>query len=131
MNDITDKQKEILLIAQEECAEVTQAISKVFRFGMEASHNMATNRERLTEEVGDLLCMINLMIEKGVLNDTELNRASIAKRNKLEKWSNIFKPDSPPNLPLRCATYPACILKLSEGSLTVQTPERTLGPEEC
>ena len=29
-----NNQKEILLIAQEECAEVTQAISKVFRFGM-------------------------------------------------------------------------------------------------
>jgi len=31
--------KEVLLIAQEECAEVTQAISKVFRFGIDGSHN--------------------------------------------------------------------------------------------
>ena len=41
------KQKEILLIAQEECAEVTQAISKVFRFGIDATHNDKSNRERL------------------------------------------------------------------------------------
>ena len=33
-NKMNKSQKEILLIAQEECAEVTQAISKVFRFGM-------------------------------------------------------------------------------------------------
>jgi len=32
-------EKEIMLIAQEECAEVTQAISKVFRFGFDSEHN--------------------------------------------------------------------------------------------
>jgi hypothetical protein len=45
------KEKEILLIAQEECAEVTQAISKVFRFGFDSEYNGKTNHQRLTEEV--------------------------------------------------------------------------------
>ena len=31
--------QEIMMIAQEECAEVTQAISKVFRFGFDSVHN--------------------------------------------------------------------------------------------
>jgi NTP pyrophosphatase (non-canonical NTP hydrolase) len=31
----TARQEEIMLICQEECAEVAQAISKVFRFGVE------------------------------------------------------------------------------------------------
>ena len=83
-------QKEILLIAQEECAEVTQAISKVFRFGMDAVHNERTNRERLTEETGDLLCMIELMVESGMIDRKEMLHASGNKRNKLLKWSNIF-----------------------------------------
>ena len=84
-------QKEILLIAQEECAEVTQAISKVFRFGMDAEHNSRTNKERLTEETGDLICMIELMIESGLIDRSEMLHASGLKRQKLVKWSNIFK----------------------------------------
>jgi hypothetical protein len=83
-------QKEILLIAQEECAEVTQAISKVFRFGLDASHLDKTNLERLTEEVGDLHCMIELMVESGLIDRLQLFNASGIKRQKLLKWSNIF-----------------------------------------
>ena len=87
---MNDAQKEILLIAQEECAEVTQAISKVFRFGLLASHLTKTNLERLTEEVGDLHCMIELMVESGLIERSELLNASGLKRRKLLKWSKIF-----------------------------------------
>ena len=86
---INEQNKEILLIAQEECAEVTQAISKVFRFGIEGEHNGFTNRERLEEEVGDLLCMIDLMIENQILDANVVHRATVNKRHKLAKWSNI------------------------------------------
>lgn len=89
-------EKEIMLIAQEECAEVTQAISKCFRFGFDSEYDGRTNHQRLTEEVGDLLCMINLMIEKGIVNDMSVHRASIAKRNKLEQWSDIFTEQKQP-----------------------------------
>ena len=80
-----------MLIAQEECAEVTQAISKVFRFGIDGEHNNLTNRQRLTEELGDLHCMIELMVESGIIDRKQLLNASGAKREKLLKWSNIFK----------------------------------------
>ena len=82
--------KEVLLIAQEECAEVTQAISKVFRFGIDGYHNERTNRERLTEELGDLHCMIELIVESGLVDRSELLNASGQKRKKLIKWSSIF-----------------------------------------
>ena len=87
-------QKEVLLIAQEECAEVTQAISKIFRFGIDGSHNERTNRERLTEELGDLHCMIELMVESGMIDRSELLNASGLKRHKLLKWSNIFESEN-------------------------------------
>ena len=87
-------QKEILLIAQEECAEVTQAISKVFRFGIDAEYNGRTNRERLTEEIGDLVCMFQLMEEKGILDWTIISLHAQKKREKLEKWSTIFKEEA-------------------------------------
>ena len=80
---------EIMLIAQEECAEVTQAISKVFRFGIEGVHNGATNKQRLEEEVGDLLCMIEMMIEHKIIDGQAVAQAGIKKKEKLAKWSNI------------------------------------------
>ena len=85
----TEQQREVMLITQEECAEVTQAISKVFRFGIEGEHNGATNRDRLEEEVGDLLCMIELMIENGIIDGNAVAQAGVNKKQKLAKWSNI------------------------------------------
>jgi hypothetical protein len=35
---MNDKQREILVITQEECAEVIQEISKIFRFGIDEMH---------------------------------------------------------------------------------------------
>jgi NTP pyrophosphatase (non-canonical NTP hydrolase) len=86
---------EILLITQEECAEVSQAISKVFRFGMEDSHPVTgiNNREHLEEELGDLLCMIELLIENGVVSEAALMTAKNEKLNKLMTWSNIFNKE--------------------------------------
>jgi NTP pyrophosphatase (non-canonical NTP hydrolase) len=87
-------QKEIMLIAQEECAEVTQAISKVFRFGLDGSHNERTNRERLTEELGDLHCMIELIVESGLVDRSELLNASGNKQKKLMQWSQVFESEN-------------------------------------
>jgi NTP pyrophosphatase (non-canonical NTP hydrolase) len=86
---MNEAQKEILLITQEECAEVTQAISKVFRFGMESEHKGQTNRERLEEEVGDLMCMIDLLIDSGMVSEAAVMAAKSEKLNKLQLWSNI------------------------------------------
>jgi NTP pyrophosphatase (non-canonical NTP hydrolase) len=86
-----DVEKEIMAITQEECAEVIQAISKVFRFGIDNSHNGVTNREHLTTELGDLHCMIELLVESNMIDRNELLNASSNKRKKLITWSNIFK----------------------------------------
>ena len=87
-----DKQtKEIFCIAQEECAEVTQSISKIFRFGFESQNPQTkkTNKESLEEEVGDLLAMVDIMVEKCIISDSSVNAARKAKREKLKVWSNI------------------------------------------
>lgn len=85
----SERQEEIMLICQEECAEVAQAISKVFRFGVDGEHLGATNRERLEEEIGDLLCMIEMMTEESIIDAGAVTRAVQVKRTKLNKWSNI------------------------------------------
>lgn len=88
---MNDKLDEILLITQEECAEVTQAISKIFRFGFLASHNDKTNRQHLEEELGDLMAMIELLYAEGVIDEAAVHKASVAKLIKLNKWSTYIR----------------------------------------
>ena len=88
MNEV---EKEILLITQEECAEVTQAISKVFRFGFDSVHKGINNRSHLEEEIGDLMCMIDLLIDNGIVSESAVMTAKNEKLNKLMTWSGIFK----------------------------------------
>jgi len=76
---------EILNITQEECAEVIQAISKIHRFGFDI-HNA---KENLEHEIGDVLCMIDLLVENCIVSDSNINEARKAKREKLKLWSKI------------------------------------------
>ena len=88
---INEKQKEVLLITSEECSEVSQAISKIFRFGIDAEWNNTTNRQHLAEEIGDLVCMISLCISTGIVSEENITMAASLKFSKLQKWSTIFK----------------------------------------
>jgi len=84
------RHNEILLILQEECAEVIQAVSKIKRFGME------NNREQFEQEVADVICMIDLCYQHGLLNqDAEkiLDRIKI-KQERLKKYSSIYETES-------------------------------------
>jgi NTP pyrophosphatase (non-canonical NTP hydrolase) len=84
------KQDEVLRITQEECAEVIQSISKIFRFGIDEVYEGQSNKQRLASELGDLQCMINLVKQFGIVSEEEIYRAELNKRNRLGMWSNIF-----------------------------------------
>lgn len=90
---MTPQHKEILDITQEECAEVVVAISKISRFGLDnfKPGKPLTNRQHFAEELGDLQAMINLCIDKGLVDKEEVAIATTNKLNKLKQWSNIFK----------------------------------------
>ena len=83
--------KEILCITQEECAEVSQSISKIFRFGFQSKHPKTgiDNKQHLEEEIGDLLAMVDILVEKCIISDSNLNQARKTKREKLKQWSSI------------------------------------------
>jgi len=87
-----DRTQEIMLILQEECAEVSQAVSKCFRFGMTDCYpgTNTSNRDRLEEEIGDLLAMIALLEQAGVITEAGLHTAFNGKIEKLKKWSKIY-----------------------------------------
>jgi NTP pyrophosphatase (non-canonical NTP hydrolase) len=91
---MSDKSRETLLILQEECAEVIQAASKIFRFGEESrwpNPSSSSTHECLAMEVGQLLCMVDILIEQGYLSDEKVNAARQHKRIKLKEWSSIFE----------------------------------------
>ena len=46
-------------------------------------------RALLVEEAGDVLCMIELMVEHGLLTNEELGARVNVKRDKLKIWSNL------------------------------------------
>lgn len=90
MTNKHDTMTEAFVILQEECAEVTQAVCKAFRFGLDSSiAGGPTKKEELETEIGDLLCIIDILIEKAVLSDSVINGARKNKRLKLKKWSNL------------------------------------------
>lgn len=98
---MTDNERELLLILQEECAEVIQAVSKIFRFGIDTEWNGETNRQHLEEELGDLKCMIDLTVDSrfDLCNHTNIINAQVAKETKLETYSNLYSKEPYVSLP--------------------------------
>ena len=89
---ITERQREVLVIAQEEAAEVIQEISKIYRFGMDEAHRDGMgHRQRLEIEIGDLLCMIDLMADNRLIDPTAVELARQAKVTKLRRYSQIYQ----------------------------------------
>jgi NTP pyrophosphatase (non-canonical NTP hydrolase) len=87
------KMNEIYDILIEECAEVIQAISKVKRFGIDSEIGVfdETNRDRLEQEIGDLLTMIDLLYVRGIINEKNVLEAQQRKVAKLKLWSKIYE----------------------------------------
>jgi len=96
---MNSREKEILDITQEECAEVIVAISKISRFGLDnfKPGKELTNRAHLAEELGDLLAMITLCHDYGIVSFEDIMIAKDNKLGKLRQWSNIFKEDNNEN----------------------------------
>ena len=92
---MNNKEKEILDLTQEECAEVIVAISKISRFGLDnfKPGKLLTNRQHLAEELGDLQAMIDLCIEHNLVDQEQIIIAANNKIAKLKKWSNIFESE--------------------------------------
>ena len=82
---------EALVILQEECAEVSQIISKIHRFGLESKPPTSNDKniDILHKELGDMLCMVKICVEKGILNIDTLEKCIVEKEEKLKIWSNL------------------------------------------
>ena len=79
-----NKLQELLTITMEECGELIQQCSKSIR--CDDYHD----NKKLTEEVGDVMCMIELLHEYDLVSYTDLEERVKVKRTKLKKWSRLL-----------------------------------------
>jgi NTP pyrophosphatase (non-canonical NTP hydrolase) len=84
--------QETLDILQEECAEVIVEVSKCRRFGMDNTHYKTglKHSTMLENEIGDVLAMVDILIERNILTQENLNIAKQRKKEKLKQWSSIY-----------------------------------------
>mgnify|MGYP001411987613 FL=1 len=85
INDKLDYNTELMVITMEECGEMIEACSKAIRC------EDYVDNDKLIEEVGDVLCMIDIMVDKGLLSERDLNNRIQLKKMKLLKYSNLLK----------------------------------------
>ena len=81
----------LLTILTEECAEVTQRITKALRFGMDECEpeQGLTNKERLVDEINDLYAVVLMLRGQGVIPEHWYStQKEKLKREKVEKYLN-------------------------------------------
>jgi NTP pyrophosphatase (non-canonical NTP hydrolase) len=90
---INKKVDEALVILSEECAEVVQEVCKIQRFGMNtlSHHTGVSHQSTLEKEVADILAMVDILIDQGILSQAKLDLGKQAKVSKLKKWSKLYE----------------------------------------
>jgi NTP pyrophosphatase (non-canonical NTP hydrolase) len=78
--------EKVMFILQEECAEVIQAISKIYRFGLDTEWDGVTNKQAFVRELGDVLAVIEVLLTETDINidNQDLEDALDAKKKKLD-----------------------------------------------
>jgi NTP pyrophosphatase (non-canonical NTP hydrolase) len=80
-----NKLQELLTITMEECGELIQVCSKSIRC------DDFYDNEKLTEEVGDVYCMIELLHEYDLISWEDVYDRVEAKKKKLKRWSGLIE----------------------------------------
>ena len=78
-----DARQQLMVITMEECGELIQECSKNLR------RAEIFDRENFKNEVGDVMCMIELLVEWDVISWAAIEERVKIKRNKLSKWSEL------------------------------------------
>lgn len=74
----------MLVITMEECGELIQACSKMLRFGEDQDYT------QLQEEIGDVMCMIEILRDGGLVSEEQIQERIQVKKEKLMKWSMLY-----------------------------------------
>tara|TARA_Y100000034_G_scaffold93030_1_gene112521 strand:- start:216 stop:506 length:291 start_codon:yes stop_codon:yes gene_type:complete len=84
-----DNIQELLTITMEECGELIQQCSKLLRRRAPVGDVTEETLKKLTDEVGDVLCMIELLQKFKLITWDEVEERERVKLEKLKKYSNL------------------------------------------
>lgn len=97
------RQQHLLIRAMEECAEVTQSLSKALIFGLEDSRDGKDNRTRILEEFTDLIAVMDLAgFPQSAIDPAEINRKFARVETYLQVSERRGTLNGPP-VRLRCS----------------------------
>ena len=84
----------LLTCLAEECAELQQAISKALRFGLQDRYpgSNTTNAQDIAKESIDVLAVIELVQEQGIISKPRESKAMVdAKRKRVNEYMKYAK----------------------------------------
>ena len=76
--------QQLLVLTMEECGELIQACSKALR------KQELFEYQNLKDEIGDVMCMVGLLLEWDVVSYAEIEERVSTKRAKLAQWSELI-----------------------------------------
>lgn len=84
----TPHQREVATILIEECAELTKALTKLLRFGVDDGYpgSPNTNRVDASNEAGDVIEMIDQALRARILDKHQIDVGRLVKREKLARY---------------------------------------------
>lgn len=91
-NNLTTDQLEVLGLLQEEAADITQALSKIRRFGTEfkSTDNTVTSIQQVERKITNFLMVTELASRLGLF-DTAIDEDDYPdmKKEELKQWTNL------------------------------------------
>jgi NTP pyrophosphatase (non-canonical NTP hydrolase) len=91
-NQLTAKETELLGATLEECGEVVQECGKILRHGFESykptDPEQITNREKIISELADVVAMVELLEEHGILDLWNFEELKIKKKNRFYQYAH-------------------------------------------
>jgi NTP pyrophosphatase (non-canonical NTP hydrolase) len=87
-NKLTNAEAERLYLLLEEMAEVQQLIGKILRHGYESRWPLEgpTNRERLEQEIADVLVIVEMLLQNEDLDDNSVGIKMDLKELTIKPW---------------------------------------------
>lgn len=82
--------QQLMIITAEECGELTQRCSKILRRYETINDIEEEQREKFLEEAGDVYCMLELLVEHGIVDWKELEDRADVKKEKLTLSSDLM-----------------------------------------
>ena len=82
--------QQLMIITAEECGELTQRCSKILRRYETINDIEEAQRQKFLEEAGDVYCMLELLVEHGIVDWKELEDRADVKKEKLTLSSDLM-----------------------------------------